>query len=250
MKLHLYITIVFCSILLISCGEEAPKKDDASAEQTSIEMPAKNKQEEEKSAVKETETGKDNVVASNDVQPNDTKSLPSKTKGSQNFDPNSNKSFYDKNTSKGGPVIKNSDGTNVKINPKKGGVPKMIFKDETYNFGTVEQGEDVTFSFEFTNTGTGDLVISNAKAACGCTEPSFSFLPISPKAKSSIDVTFRTAGREGMQRKSVTITSNSYPKVRKVYLEGRVTKTEVKEVIKEEVKEEVKEVIKQEDEDQ
>lgn len=228
MKLHLYITIVFCSILLMSCGEEASKNKEASAEHTSIKMPA----DEKGNAGTDVEATDNKTVASNDIEPNNTESRPTEIKGSQNFDPNKDNSYYDENTAKGGKPVKKND-TDTKINPRKGGVPQMIFQEETYNFGTVEAGENVKVAFELTNTGTGDLLISNAKGSCGCTEPSFSFLPIEPKQKSTIDVTFKTAGREGMQRKSITITSNAYPRIRKLYLEGRVVKKGETQEVKE-----------------
>lgn len=227
MKLHLYTIIIFCSILLMSCGEETPKKTEASAEHTAIKMPAEKKQNQEKPIG--NETIEDNAVASNDVEPNnETGNRGTKVSG-QNFDPNSDKTYYNGNTDKGvKPTIDNT--SDVKVDARKGGVPQMVFKEEVYNFGTVEAGENVNIVFELTNTGTGDLVISNAKGSCGCTEPSFSFLPIAPNEKSTIDVTFKTAGREGMQRKAVTITSNAYPKIRKIYLEGKVVpKGELKE---------------------
>ena len=246
MKLHLYITIVLCSILLISCGDEAKEKPEASAEHTSIKMPVDKKDKNDQSA--DLETTEDNTVTSTDVTTNDTKNPSTKIKGSQNFDPNADKAYYDGNNPKGGIAKKNSDADLKKVSARKGGVAQMVFQQETYNFGTVEQGENVTVSFGLTNTGTGDLLISNVKASCGCTEPSFPFLPIEPKSKSTIDVTFKTAGREGMQRKALTITSNSYPKIRKIYLEGRVVKkSEVVEEVKEEVVEEVKEEEQKED---
>jgi len=223
MKLHLYITIIFCSALLISCGEEAPEKTEGTAEQTSIKMPADKKQKEEAEA-ENVDITEDNTVASRDIDAaNNTEDRPTQIRGSQNFDPNADNSYYNGNTDKGTTPKRNND-IDVKVDARKGGVPQMVFQQETYNFGTVEEGENVVVAFELKNTGTGDLVISNAKGSCGCTEPSFSFLPIEPNQKSTIDVTFKTAGREGMQRKAVTITSNAYPKIRKVYLEGKVVK--------------------------
>ena len=236
MKLHSYITIVFCSILLISCGEEAPSETEASAEHTSIKTPA-DKRQGDGTAAENVEITENNTSVSNDVKPSDTENQSSNIKGSQNFDPNADEAYDGK--SKGVATRKNSDADVQKVTARKGGVPQMVFQKETYNFGTVEQGENVKIAFELTNTGTGDLLISNAKGSCGCTEPSFPFLPIKPNTKSTIDVTFKTAGREGTQRKSVTITSNAYPKIRKVYLEGRVVKkSELKKESKEEVKEE------------
>ncbi len=37
--------------------------------------------------------------------------------------------------------------------------PVITFESETHNFGHVPQGELLEHTFEFTNTGTGELVI-------------------------------------------------------------------------------------------
>ena len=213
MKLNLFIAIVFSSVLLMSCGDEASKTTEASTEQTSIKTTT--------DQTADSTIAEGNMLASSEV--NGSTNDETSSKDSQNSNPNAS----DENTSK---------GENTKA--KKRGVPQIVFAEKTYNFGTVEEGEKVKVEFEFTNTGTGDLLIANAKGSCGCTEPSFRFLPIPPNGKSSIDVTFKTAGREGMQRKSVTVTTNAYPKIRKLYLEGRVVpKGEMKEEVKEEIKE-------------
>jgi hypothetical protein len=222
MKPGLYTTILICSILLLSCGEETPKKQEASAEHTSIKTPSDKNQGKvaEVTEVAPAKVEKTKTESSTDSNPTTTnENPPTKTKGTQNFDPNADHSYYNGNANKGG-TKKNDTGVNV--DPTSGGVPQMTFEDDLYYFGTVKEGENVTHEFKFTNTGTGDLVISNATANCGCTEPNFSFLPIKPNETSTISVTFKTAGREGPQSKAVTITSNAHPKIRKVYLEGKV----------------------------
>jgi hypothetical protein len=37
--------------------------------------------------------------------------------------------------------------------------PAIKFESETHDFGTVKQGAQLEFAFEFTNTGTDELVI-------------------------------------------------------------------------------------------
>ncbi len=42
--------------------------------------------------------------------------------------------------------------------------PSIRFKNEQYDFGTVKQGDLLEFAFEFTNTGTEELLIKRLTA--------------------------------------------------------------------------------------
>jgi len=106
--------------------------------------------------------------------------------------------------------------------PKSKNSPKMSFASDTHAFGTIKPGDVIEHKFEFTNTGNADLVIRDAKATCGCTQPSFPFVPIAPGEKGYIGVKYDSTGKLGTQKPTVTITTNGYPKTRKVYLEGIV----------------------------
>lgn len=99
---------------------------------------------------------------------------------------------------------------------------KMKFENDTYAFGIIKPGDVIEHKFEFTNTGTKDLVITNAEATCGCTQPSFPFIPIPPGEKGYIGVKYDSTGKLGSQKPTVTLTTNAYPKTQKVYLEGVV----------------------------
>ena len=67
----------------------------------------------------------------------------------------------------------------------------------------------IGFNFKFTNTGTGDLVIVNAVGSCGCTVPEYPKEPVAPGKSGVMKVTFNSAGKSGMQQKTVTITTNT-----------------------------------------
>lgn len=101
--------------------------------------------------------------------------------------------------------------------------PVMTFKENIHNFGTLTDGEVVTYKFKFTNTGKSDLIISSASASCGCTVPSYPKTPIAPGEEGAIDVEFNSSGKVGVFDKNVTITANTIPT--QVYL---VIKGEVK----------------------
>src|SRR5580698_10167170 len=62
--------------------------------------------------------------------------------------------------------------------------PVMIFPEESFTFGEVPEGPQVTHEFKFTNTGKEPLVLSNVKASCGCTTPSWPKEPILPGKES------------------------------------------------------------------
>ncbi len=84
----------------------------------------------------------------------------------------------------------------------------MTFEQTTHDFGVVEHKGNGTYDFEFTNTGSIPLVISNATATCGCTVPSYPKTPIAPGEKAKITVRYDT-NRIGAFNKAVTVTSNA-----------------------------------------
>ena len=99
---------------------------------------------------------------------------------------------------------------------------EMTFEEEEFNFGTIKQGESVTHEFSFTNTGKETLILTNAQGSCGCTVPVWPKEPIARGAKGVIKVTFNSAGKMGMQDKTVTITSNSKSGQKVLHLKGNV----------------------------
>lgn len=83
------------------------------------------------------------------------------------------------------------------------------FKNESHDFGKIEDGVQATHTFEFTNTGTAPVVISNAQASCGCTTPDWSKEPIMPGKTGKVTASFNSQGRPGNFSKTVTVISNS-----------------------------------------
>lgn len=96
------------------------------------------------------------------------------------------------------------------------------FNEEEFNFGTIKQGESIQHDFEFTNTGKTPLIISNASGSCGCTVPEWPKEPIAPGAKAMIKVTFNSAGKQGVQDKTVTLQSNAEQNPMVLHLKGNV----------------------------
>ncbi len=99
---------------------------------------------------------------------------------------------------------------------------QITFSEEKHSFGEIEEGPKVNHEFMFINTGTEPLVLSNVKASCGCTTPSWPKEPILPGEEGSIMVTYNTARRIGAFNKSITITSNSNETTKVLYISGKV----------------------------
>lgn len=96
------------------------------------------------------------------------------------------------------------------------------FEVEEYNFGTIKQGDKVTYDFNFQNVGKEPLLISEAHGSCGCTVPQWPKEPIAKNAKGMIHVEFNSTGKMGMQDKTVTITSNAKVGSKVLHLKGNV----------------------------
>jgi hypothetical protein len=98
------------------------------------------------------------------------------------------------------------------------------FKEQEFNFGTIKQGDVVTHEFEFTNSGNEPIIISTAAGSCGCTVPIWPKEPVAKGQKSTIKVTFNSAGKMGMQDKTVTINSNAKQNPMIIHMKGNVEK--------------------------
>ena len=101
-------------------------------------------------------------------------------------------------------------------------VPVISLDKIEHDFGSVIDGEKVSFSFHFTNTGKSDLLIRHAQATCGCTVPEWPKDPIAPGKDGFITVTFDSKGRIGMVHKTVTIIANTIPNTTTVTITGEV----------------------------
>ena len=100
----------------------------------------------------------------------------------------------------------------------------MTFSSKEFNFGTIDQGEKVNAVFAFTNTGESDLIITKAKASCGCTVPSWpKNRAIKPGEKGEIKAIFDSKTKRNKQNKSITLTTNTLSGKEVVYIKGFVT---------------------------
>lgn len=82
------------------------------------------------------------------------------------------------------------------------------FDSREHNFGTITDKEVVEHSFKLTNTGKSNLYIRKVSASCGCTAVQPEKTTIAPGDTTVIRAVFNTAGREGNQKKAITVITN------------------------------------------
>lgn len=86
--------------------------------------------------------------------------------------------------------------------------PKIEFNATTYDFGTIQDGQEVKFDYFFTNKGKSDLIIRKTHASCGCTSTNPEKSILKPGESSKIGIVFNSTGRKGSQHKTITVISN------------------------------------------
>lgn len=122
------------------------------------------------------------------------------------------------------PVVTASTTPEVEVKPD-GPLPNFQFAKTEHDFGSINEGDVVNHTFEFTNTGESPLIIESAKASCGCTVPRWPREPIPVGGAAQIEVSFNSKGKPGTQNKTVTITANTYPKITKLNIKSTVLKS-------------------------
>ena len=98
----------------------------------------------------------------------------------------------------------------------------MNFTEPVYDFGQIslKKGK-VSHEFTFTNTGDKNLVITDARADCGCTRPEYGDAPVAPGKTGTVKVTFAPAAK-GHFSKKVTVTNNGNPRKVRLIIKGEV----------------------------
>ena len=89
--------------------------------------------------------------------------------------------------------------------------PKIEFKVTEHDFGKMIQGEQVSYTFRFKNTGDAPLIISAVEKTCGCTDTKFPTHPIKPGEEGGITITYDSKGHKGFQNKRVIVKANTNP---------------------------------------
>ena len=116
-------------------------------------------------------------------------------------------------------AITNSASADGKTNED---LPEIKFEEETFDFGKITQGEKVSHSFKFSNTGKSNLIISGASGSCGCTVPEWPKEPVQPGKTGHIDVVFSSEGKSGHADKTVTVVTNCEPATRVIRIKAEI----------------------------
>ncbi len=111
---------------------------------------------------------------------------------------NAQEAKQDKNT---------NDNAAVAEKPLNG--PQIEFAEQVHDYGKVKKGGDGNCEFVFTNTGNEPLILSNVKASCGCTVPTWTKEPIMPGKTGTIKVRYNTNTSPQSFTKTITVSSNS-----------------------------------------
>ena len=101
-------------------------------------------------------------------------------------------------------------------------MPEIYMHYDSFDFGSVIEGELVKHEFVIENIGESDLIISSVKSTCGCTVLDWPKDPIFPGEKSSLEVTFNTSGKKGPQKKTITLVTNAIPNTKVITINSNV----------------------------
>ena len=96
-----------------------------------------------------------------------------------------------------------------KISSDKSSYAFMKFDNDTYDFGTINDGDTVNHVFKFSNTGKTPLLIENVSTSCGCTVAEYTRSAIPPGGSGNVSVSFNKRHDPGFHTKSVIIKANT-----------------------------------------
>lgn len=99
-----------------------------------------------------------------------------------------------------------NDTSNVNQEETKG--PLITFITDYKIIGEVLHGSDLSYKFEFTNTGDEPLIIANVRTSCHCTVASYTKTPILPGKSDNITVDLDTE-MLGQFTKDIVVYSNA-----------------------------------------
>jgi len=96
--------------------------------------------------------------------------------------------------------------------------------DSSKSMGTVTEGGTLKINYRFRNSGSKPLVIEKVQPSCGCTVADYPKQPIAPGQEGEISAEFDTKGKEGMQKKNITVYANTRVNIYTLYFDVTVNK--------------------------
>jgi hypothetical protein len=108
-----------------------------------------------------------------------------------------------------------TDVVNIPISPdgkQSTKLPALTFDKTEIDVGRIAQGEVLTFTYPFKNTGKAPLVISAVEGSCGCSVPkTWPTGKVMPGEGGTIEVDFDSGGKSGPQVITISVVSNTLP---------------------------------------
>lgn len=114
------------------------------------------------------------------------------------------------------------NSTNKNEKTAKPGNPKFGVQPEIHNFGTLESGEVVSFSFKITNLGDGVLKIDSIDNGCGCIETHWPDKKLHTNESEYLEVVFNSAGEWGNIYKPIVLYTNTKETEKILYISAKV----------------------------
>lgn len=100
--------------------------------------------------------------------------------------------------------------------------PVLTFDKNEFDFGKIIQGEVVSYTFHFANTGNAPLLITGVEKSCGCTASDYPREPIQPGESGEIKITYDSKGHNGFQSKVLVVKSNTMPSQTAIRIKAEV----------------------------
>lgn len=94
---------------------------------------------------------------------------------------------------------------------------EIEISESNVDLGNIKYGGKAVTTVQIKNTGDKPLIISEAKATCGCTVPKWPKDPIAPGQSAPMTVEYTTTKKAGAFNKTVTISSNAVTEGRKIF---------------------------------
>lgn len=92
---------------------------------------------------------------------------------------------------------------------------------DSHDFGDIKKGVPASHDFTFKNTSKQTILITDVKAACGCTATNYTKTPIKPGETGSVTATYNAANG-GAFSKTVTVTTNDTETPKVLSIKGKV----------------------------
>jgi hypothetical protein len=105
----------------------------------------------------------------------------------------------------------------------EGPLPAITFEKSEHDFGTIKEGDKVTYIYKLKNTGEAPLIIQEAKPSCGCTAPDWTKTPIPVGGEGFVKAEFDSNGKPNIQNKTITVIANTWPKETRLSFKAMVT---------------------------